>query len=80
MEKDKKQRKRGELYYEGVAFAGVEGELLVVHGVGVELGEGIGGGAEGGIEGPIDLVEAGCDGLALLRHSGIVEREFGVVP
>lgn len=52
----------------------------MVHGVRVELGEGIGGGAEGGIEGPIDLVEAGGDGLALLGHGRIVERGFEVVP
>jgi len=46
----------------------------------VELGERIGGGAEGGVESPIDLVEAGGDGLALLGHGGIGGESVRVVP
>jgi hypothetical protein len=39
-----------------VALAGLEEELLLGHGLCVELGEGIGGAAEGGVERAIGLV------------------------
>lgn len=54
-----------------MSFPGVEGELLVVHGVRVELREGVGGGAKRRVEGSIHLVEAGGDRLSLLRHRKI---------
>lgn len=44
-------------FFEGVALAGLEGELLLGHGLGVELGEGVGGAAEGGVERPVGLVQ-----------------------
>jgi len=40
-----------------VALAGLEGELLLGHGLRVELGEGVGGAAEGGVERAIGLVQ-----------------------
>lgn len=43
--------------FEGVALAGLEGELLLGHGLGVELGEGVGGAAEGGVERAVGLVQ-----------------------
>jgi len=42
----------------GMALAGLEGELLLGHGLGVELGEGVGGAAEGGVERAVGLVQA----------------------
>ncbi|KAI6694445.1 hypothetical protein NL676_022155 [Syzygium grande] len=57
----------------------LEGEVLVVHGLGVELVEGVGGAAEGAL---VHLVEAGRDGLFLLRHGQITgggKREEGRV-
>lgn len=41
---------------QGVALAGVEGERLLVHGLGVELGKGVGGAAEGRVNGPVRFV------------------------
>lgn len=43
-----------------MALAGVEGKSPVVHGLRVELGEGVGGAAEGGVEGPVGLVQRRC--------------------
>jgi hypothetical protein len=40
-----------------VPFAGLEGELLLGHGLGVELGEGVRGAAEGGVERAVCLVQ-----------------------
>lgn len=45
---------------EGVPLAGLEGELLLGHGLGVELGEGIGGAAEAGVERAVGLVQPRC--------------------
>ena len=49
---------RGGCTHVGVALAGLEGELLLGHGLGVELGEGVGGAAEGGVERAVGLVQA----------------------
>lgn len=46
--------------FEGVPLAGLEGELLLGHGLGVELGEGIGGAAEAGVERAVGLVQPRC--------------------
>jgi len=54
-----------------VAFAGLEGELLVVHGLGVELGERVGRAAKRRVHGPIHLVQARRYGLPLLRHRSV---------
>lgn len=54
--------------YKGMAFASLEGELLVVHGLSVELRQGIGRAAKRGVHGPIDLVKACGDRLPLLPH------------
>lgn len=51
-------------FFEGVALAGLEGELLLGHSLGVELGEGVGGTAEGGVERAVGLVQPRC-GLRL---------------
>jgi hypothetical protein len=51
-----------------VTFTGLEGEALVVHGLGVELGEGVGGAAECRVHATIHLVQARGVGLPLLRH------------
>ena len=48
---------RGGCTHVGVALAGLEGELLLGHGLGVELGEGVGGAAEGGVERAVGLVQ-----------------------
>lgn len=40
-------------------LAAVEGVLLLRHGLGVELGEGVGGAAEGGVERAVGLVQPG---------------------
>lgn len=59
---------KGEGSYESVAFTGMEGEFLVVHGVGVELRERIGGTAKRRVHAPIHLVQARRYRLSLLRH------------
>lgn len=41
-----------------MTFTGLEGEALVVHGLGVKLGEGVGGAAEGRVHATIHLVQA----------------------
>jgi hypothetical protein len=46
--------------FEGVPLPGLEGELLLRHGLGVELGEGVGGAAEGGVERAVGLVQPRC--------------------
>lgn len=51
-----------------MSFTGLEGELLLVHGLSIKLREGIGGAAKGGVHGAIDLIEARGDGFPLLRH------------
>lgn len=51
-----------------MAFTGLEGEFLLIHGMGVEMGEGVGGAAEGGVHGAIHFVEARSHRLSLLRH------------
>lgn len=58
-----------------MTFAGLKAELLLVHGLGVELREGVGGAAESGVKGSIDLVKTCGIGFSLLRHwnSGSVE-------
>lgn len=54
--------------YESMAFTGLEGKLLVVHGLCVELREGISGAAKGGVHASIHLVKAGGYGFSLLPH------------
>ena len=54
--------------YQAVAFTSLKGELLLVHGVGVKLREGVRGAAKRGVHGSIDLVEAGGHRLPLLPH------------
>lgn len=54
--------------HKGMAFTGLEGKLLVVHGLCVKLREGIGSAAEGGVHASIHLVEAGGHRLSLLPH------------
>jgi hypothetical protein len=41
-----------------MTLAGLEGELLLRHGLGVELGESVGGSPEGGVERTVGLVKA----------------------
>lgn len=64
----KERPKRRENSYEGVAFTGVEGEFLVIHGVSVELRNRICGGTKGSIHGSIHFVETCGGGLSLLSH------------
>ena len=59
-----------------VTFTGLEGEALVVHGLGVELGEGVGGAAERRVHATIHLVQARGVGLPLLRHGRWVKFFF----
>jgi hypothetical protein len=59
-----------------VTFTGLEGEALVVHGLGVELGEGVGGAAERRVHTTIHLVQARGVGLPLLRHGRWVKFFF----
>lgn len=66
--------------HKGVALAGSEGQLLLAHGLGVELGEGIGGAAEGGVHGPIGLVQARGVGLPLLGHRRRLRRQRNPSP
>ena len=62
--------KTDEIPDHGVTFSGLERKLLVVHGLGIKLGERVGRTAKGGVHGPIYLVEAGSDGFPLLGHGG----------
>jgi len=51
-----------------VSFTGLEGEFLLIHGVRVEMREGVGGAAESWVHGAIHFVEARGHRLSLLRH------------
>ncbi|RRT43243.1 hypothetical protein BHM03_00036206, partial [Ensete ventricosum] len=51
-----------------MTLAGLEGELLLVHGLRVELRERISGSAEGGIQRPIGLIEPRRLRFPLPRH------------
>lgn len=51
-----------------MALAGLEGDFLLVHGLGVQLGERVGRAAEGGVERPIHLVKARRVRFPLPRH------------
>ena len=51
-----------------MAFTGLEGEFLLVHGLRVELRERVRGAAERAVHRPIDLVEARLHRLSLLPH------------
>lgn len=64
----RREERRGEGGDQSVAFTGLEGEFLLIHGMGVEMGEGVGGAAEGGVHGAIHFVEARSHRLSLLRH------------
>lgn len=54
--------------HQGVAFTGLEGDALMAHGLGVEMGEGVGGAAEGAVERPVHFVQRRGGGFPLLRH------------
>jgi hypothetical protein len=51
-------RKGAACTHEGVALAGLEGELLLGHGLRVQLGQGVGGATERGVERAVGLVQA----------------------
>jgi hypothetical protein len=51
-------RKGAACTHEGVALAGLEGELLLGHGLRVQQGQGVGGTAERGVERAVGLVQA----------------------
>ena len=51
-----------------MAFTGLERESLVVHGLGVKLGERVSGAAESGVHASIHLVQARGIRFPLLRH------------
>lgn len=53
-----------------MTFSGLERKLLVVHRLGVKLGEGVSRSGKRGVHGPIYLVEAGGDRFPLLGHHG----------
>ena len=51
-----------------MAFTGLKGEFLLVHGLRVQLRERVRGAAERGVHRAIDLVQARGHGLPLLPH------------
>lgn len=69
--KGKREKGKGrtdEIPDHGVTFPGLERKLLMVHSLGVKLGERVGRTAKRGVHGPIYLVEAGSDRFPLLGH------------
>ena len=75
-------KEEGGLTNKGMSLAGVKRNLLLVHGLRVDLGEGIRSAAEAGIDGPIHLVQAARHGFPPLRHRmqngrGIERRRNG---
>nr|CAN82701.1 hypothetical protein VITISV_010840 [Vitis vinifera] len=51
-----------------MAFTGLKGELLLVHGLRIELRKRVRGATKGGVHGSIDLVQARRHRLPLLPH------------
>lgn len=68
------EQKRG-ITHHGVPLTSLEGDLLLVHGLRVEQGQGIGGAAEGGIHCPILLVQPRRHRLLPLGHEAMAEKE-----
>uniref|UniRef100_A0A0A0K6C3 Uncharacterized protein n=1 Tax=Cucumis sativus TaxID=3659 RepID=A0A0A0K6C3_CUCSA len=68
----------------GVTFTGLKRKLLVVHSLGVKLGERVSRTAKRGVHGPIYLVEAGGDRFPLLGHDEginlLLRRVKGLIP
>jgi len=70
----RRRRRRGKEAYKSVAFTGLKGEFLLIHGVGIKMREGISGGAEGGVHGAIHFIETRLHRFSLFRHVSTTDQ------